>query len=827
MTFLEVAVAAPINHTLTYAPPGDTTVTLQPGLRLLVPLGGRLVTGYLLEILSEAPAVQKIKPVAEVLDETPLFPESFVPFCRWIARYYQYPIGEVIKTALPGGLTRTSGHRIILTPEGHARLLADEVEIRQAEYPWLADLLARDMLTPAVTAGIWRNGKERRVLRQWESKGWIEIKNELVGGTVGVKTETCVELADSVYSEQITNQITTDADAILKPSEKKTLVLYEELAAANGNKPVPRRELAKIYPGARNALKSLEQKGIIRFREQRVYRDPFGELPSFFPPPEKLTDEQAAALDRLVPAVEQKKYRPFLLHGVTGSGKTEIYLQAAAACLAMQRGVLVLVPEIALTTQLEGHFLSRFGDAVALLHSGLSVGERFDQWQRILRGEALIVIGARSAVFAPLADPGLIIVDEEHEGAYKQEDGLRYQARDLAVLRASLANATVVLGSATPSVASYQHAQNGKYELLSLAYRVENRPLPEVKIVDLRTVKTVSGQPPFFSPELVVELRGALKNHEQSLVFLNRRGYANLMLCRQCGHTVQCRNCNVSLTLHMERRLLICHYCGHSQKSAAVCPNCGSGDMAGMGVGTERLESELRRLFPKAVIARLDRDTCTKRKDYLTVLKDMYQGKTDILLGTQMIAKGHHFPGVTLVGIVWADAGLGLPDFRAGERTFQLISQVSGRAGRGAKPGRVIVQTHTPDHYSVVMARDNDYSGFFEKEMGLRRTFGFPPCARLINLKIEGQEEGEVRKVAGLLAREGKKIAAGQHLVEILGPAPAPLAKIKGKHRWQVILKGENLESLHSLTGRLLRDSEKGLPRGVKVSADIDPENML
>jgi primosomal protein N' (replication factor Y) len=530
----------------------------------------------------------------------------------------------------------------------------------------------------------------------------------------------------------------------------------------------------------------------------------------------------------LQPAIAAGNFSPFLLHGITGSGKTEIYLQAARQTLATGRGVLVMVPEIALTTQLEAHFISRFGEQVALLHSGLSQGERFDQWQRIVNNEARIVIGARSAIFAPLADPGLIIVDEEHDGAYKQEDGLRYQGRDLAILRGTLARATVILGSATPSVISYQHALNGKYQLLHMAHRVEEKELPRVEIVNLQAIKTVSGQPPLFSMELIQALRQNLAAGDQSLIFLNRRGFASLMLCRDCGLAVRCPSCQVSLTMHKGSKKLLCHYCGHTVRGETSCEQCHSTNLVPIGFGTERLEAELRKRFPKARIARLDRDTSLNRKDLLAILKGVHDREIDILIGTQMIAKGHHFPHVTLVGVVLADTGLGLPDFRAGERTFQLLTQVTGRAGRGDKPGLVIIQSLNPDHYSIATARLHDYRSMFDREIELRRALRFPPFSRLINLRIEGEQENQVKKCALALAERARQLAKTHPSVAVLGPAPAPLAKLHGRFRWQLLLKSANIGALHGCaTALLTAHKASAAGNSIKLSLDVDPENML
>jgi len=810
--YLEVAVAAPLPHSLTYAAPKQGGA-LHPGQRLLVPLSGRMITGYLLALTAEKPEAG-LRAIAEILDPQPVFPENMVPFFRWVARYYHHPIGEVIKGALPGGLTSQSGRELRLTEKGWRHFTELEPQAGDQQ-PWLAELLRKKQLGASAMRKLFR-GKERRLIEQWAAEGLLTIEEIISGESVGQKRETCVFLAPAA---------TLPDEKSLKASELKTLALIRE-RTAHPEQGVPRRELARLYSGARKALSSLAEKGFLLMREQPVYRDPFGETPPFFPKPAQLTSAQEEALARLAPAIEAKKYAPFLLHGITGSGKTEVYLRAAELSLAQNRSVLVLVPEIALATQLEGHFLSRFGEKVALLHSGLSKGERFDQWQRVLSGAARIVIGARSAVFAPLADPGLIIVDEEHDGAYKQEDGLRYQGRDLALLRASQLGAVVLLGSATPALTSYQHALNGKYTLLNLPGRIESRPLPQVEIVDLQKVNTISGRPPLFSPQLRQGLRETLARGEQSLVFLNRRGFASSMLCGDCGHAVHCPHCQISLTLHKGRGELVCHYCGHSSTSKTVCSNCRSLNIVAVGFGTERIEEELTGLFPAARIARLDRDTTTNRRDFLRILKAVHQREVDILIGTQMITKGHHFPHVTLVGIVWADAGLGIPDYKAGERTFQLLTQVTGRAGRGEQPGRVIVQTHQPSHYSVITARNHDYSGLFSKEISLRRSLGYPPFSRLINLLFEGEQEEAVKKRAMSLAAKGKLLLRHLKQTTILGPAPSPLPRLRGKFRWQLLLKGPDLEELHSLCASLEQE-QANLGGAVKLSVDVDPENML
>ncbi len=812
MDYLVVAVAAPLFETLTYAPLGSKVPSV--GARVLVPLGRRRITGYVVGTTPEVDTKYTIRPILDILDKEPLFGPDMVPFFKWVADYYQYPIGEVIKTALPGGLTSQSGRTITLTDKGHAELPSVLSSPPAGAGSWFPKLIEKGQLSRSACTSIWRS-KGKKLLLDWQDQGLVIISEVLSSATTKVKTEVCLHL----------NELPPDVS--LKKSEEKTLNLIKE-QHSNNRAVVSRRDITKIYSGAGKAINSLAEQGILTLKDEQVYRDPFGEQPLFYPRPDTLTPEQEAVLEQILPKVKEQSFVPFLIHGVTGCGKTEVYLQAAETALAQGRSVLVLVPEIALATQIEGHFFSRFGGKIALLHSGLSSGERFDQWQKIARGEAQIVIGARSAIFAPLVNLGLIIVDEEHDPAYKQDDNLRYNARDLAVLRGRENKAVVLLGSATPAVTSYYNGLNDKFTILTLQKRIFDRPLPEVEIIDLKKVPTVTEQSPLFSPNLRRALQDNFSKGDQSLVFLNRRGFANLLLCQDCGHSITCPHCEVTLTLHKQKQRLICHYCAYQAASAALCPHCRSARVKECGFGTERIEEELQAMVPKATIARLDRDTTSAgRKDFINILKNVRNRETDILVGTQMITKGHHFPHVTLVGIIWADTGLSLPDYKAGERTFQLLSQVTGRAGRGDKPGKVIIQTFQPDHYAVVAAREHDYQSFYDREISLRHALSYPPYSRLVNIKFSGEKEGLVLQAAqecALMARKNKA-AAG---VEILGPAPAPLSKLRNRYRFQLLLKGQHQPTLAGLA-HFLRNNPPTHIRSnkVRMTLDIDPDSML
>jgi primosomal protein N' (replication factor Y) (superfamily II helicase) len=838
MNMYEVAVVAPIRKTLTYARPEGEGAGFEilPGQRVLVPLGRRLVTGYVLAAVDGeevSAAGHEIKPIAELLDPAPLFPQGLIPFFRWVANYYHHPLGEVIRTALPGGLTAGSGRKIILTEAGREAIGSLDLLPGGGDAGWMERLLAGGELSPGTVARLWREPALRRTFLHWREQGWIRIEAEVIHKRFKEKRQTRVKMDPARYAELQKaagsggQDLSASIDVLLpglKKSEHKTLALLFALSRDAGGGPVARSEITRRYPGAGKALGELGRKNIVSLEDCRVYRDPFGRQSLFFPQPENLSEEQETVLGELFQAMGQGIFQPFLLHGITGCGKTEVYLRGAEKALADGKSVLVLAPEIALASQLEGHFYCRFGENLALLHSSLSAGERHDQWQRIASGQAKVVIGARSAVFAPLDNLGLVIVDEEHEPAYKQEDGLRYNGRDLAVLRARFAGCPVILGSATPSVTSYCHALSGKYRLLLMRRRIHDRCLPEVRIVNLAESRTARPDL-FFSDQLIRALWDNMEKRQQSLLFVNRRGFASFMMCRDCCHIVQCRHCQVSLTMHRQIGRLVCHYCGYSLPARIICPSCGSAKVEGSGLGSERIEQEVRQLIPHARVARLDSDAVSSRRKYIEILRAVHQGDIDILVGTQMIAKGLHFPNMTLVGVVWADSGLGMPDFRASERTFQLLAQVTGRAGRGDHPGQVIIQTYQPDHYAVLCAQQHDYEGLYNREAALRRDLHYPPFSRMVNIRFSAVDEQKVRECANTIGDFLRK-RAGQE-VEVMGPAPAPLVRIKDKIRWQLMLKSSRLPRLHELCEELTANYGRLCSAGITLALDIDPENMM
>ena len=839
MTLYEVAVAAPVDQTLTYGHPADQKDAIPVGSCVLVPLGRRRVTGYVLDafpLTTDKQPEFKLKPILDVFAPAPFFPAFLIPLYRWISSYYHHPLGEVIKTAIPLAPSAKSGYRVkvidIATLKLHQFSPATSFF---CELSWFKTLLQDHELQPAQVVKIRQDKAQNKHLQTLIKDGSIELVPELIASQVKAKQETVYGLAPTFFQNtslaatvDLANLQPEDDQRlakILKPSEKKTLTLFLHEYLKTGSKPVARKILLTLYPNCSKALSSLCEEGILCKHHQRVYRDPFGDTIIATPQSLSLTAEQEKALQEIKPSIVAGEFKPFLLFGVTGCGKTEVYLQAAETALQHGKTALVLVPEIALASQLEAQFYSRFGDQLALFHSGLSQGERLDQWQRVRDGAAKVVLGARSAVFAPMDNLGIVIVDEEHEPAYKQDEGPRYHGRDVAVMRAKLSSCPIILGSATPSVTSYNNTVKEKYRLLTITKRVQEKPLPTVAVVDLSTQKRAR-RDLFFSDTLIREIGNTLDNNQQALLFVNRRGFSSTMLCRDCGHILQCRHCQVSLTYHRSKGRLLCHYCGFSMSSQVICPSCRSQNIAGVGIGAERIEEEAKQLFPAARVARLDSDVAVKRKKYLSILQAVKNREIDILVGTQMIAKGLHFPNITLVGVIWADAGFAIPDYKAGERTFSLLSQVTGRAGRGDQPGKVIIQTNQPQHYAIRYAQDHDYTALYEQEIATRSPMGFPPFSRMINIKFSGVDETKVEKAA----RKTSAFIQGdckQHKIDVLGPSPSPVGKIKDKFRWQLLLKGTSAQALHNACSRILDEKRALCPQNVRMVVDVDPENMM
>lgn len=608
--------------------------------------------------------------------------------------------------------------------------------------------------------------------------------------------------------------------------EKTTDAQQRVLNALRENGSMALQALIKEAAVGAATVSSLEKKGLVEIFDEAVRRDPMAHTAALPVEEFTLTTAQSSVLEKICEQVDTDTYGAFLLHGVTGSGKTEIYIRAMRAALERGRSAMMLVPEIALTPVFSQRLRSHFGDRVAIFHSSLQRGERFDEWTRVKKGDARVVIGTRSAVFAPVQNLGLIVVDEEHESTYRQQESPYYNARDTAIVRAQKESATVVLGSATPSLESFHNARAGKYRLLTLPERIAARPMATARIIDMRNVFVRHGKPRVFSDELLEAIQETYERREQSIILLNRRGYSSFILCRSCGETIQCPNCDVTLTYHRSERVIVCHYCNHRKGVPKVCPSCGKKYIYYVGEGTEQLEEMLTQLFPALRVARIDRDTTARRRVFEQSLSDFSAGKIDTLVGTQMLAKGHDFPNVTLVGVVSVDAGLALPDFRSAERTFQLITQVAGRAGRGDRPGKVLIQTYHPYHYALRHACAQDYEGFYNEEIHYRQNHSYPPFVALGSLLVHGPDLGRVR-ADSLELRKQLDAANEGRKCRILGPAPAPLSRLKGEHRFQLLLKARSRRHLREVADAALKSvSENGVNLR-SVNLEIDPVSIM
>jgi len=813
---IEVAVALPLQHTLTYSVPPALRGRADCGKRVLIPFGRpsasfgqRKITGYILGPAASVPDTAAIKPVIEILDDTPLFPPAMLPLFKWTSDYYLRSIGEVIQCALPGSLTLADQVTFAITESGRA--LLRDARAGALELAVLDQLQKQALSSRQLSRRLGRR-VPAALLRGMARNGLVAARRRLKSGTVRPLMQRMVTLVKSDIPE--------DRFA----ARRREII---DLLAQCGS--LPLKTLKQCLPGLAGYLPFLEKHGVIEVQKKPVYRDPFGESIAPDTPPH-LTDEQQAAFNTLKEAFG-KGFCAFLLAGVTGSGKTEIYLRLAAEVMAAGATVLVLVPEIALISQMERRFRARFGERVALLHSGLSAGERYDQWRRIVRHEVAIAVGTRSAVFAPFDNLGLVVVDEEHDSSYKEQRGLLYNARDLSVVRAKLAQATVLLGSATPCMQSLYNARQGKFRLLRLTRRVAQRPLPHIETVDLRRKSSSRSADHMISPRLKTAIATTLAHHQQVLLFLNRRGFAGFPVCSACGRPVRCKNCDISLTLHRAAGVYKCHYCGLTRPAAIYCEACGSAAIKPLGLGTEKIESAVKSLFPAATVARMDADTTAARGSLVRILKGLRNGRIDILIGTQMVAKGHDFPNITLVGIICADLTLNFPDFRAAERTFQLLAQVAGRTGRGTSPGRVILQTFNPEHFSIAAARKQDVDLFYDTEIVFRTQLGYPPTARMVQLRISGRDARKTRLSAAHIGDGCRKLLRQPEFdgqITVLGPIESPLARLANRYRWQILLCGPRTRALHRFTRRLIFDKgSTRLAAGTRLEVDVDPVFMM
>lgn len=829
---VDVALPLPIFRTFTYEVPG----ALPPvGSRVLVPFRRKERIGWVVGP-GEGGTIRGLRPVLSVLDDQPTVSPDLLALCRWMSAYYVSPLGITLRAALPSVLSDVSRDYVSLTAVAEEGGAFESADVRPRERRVLAALQGREAPQRVAT------------LRKTLGMGslWPEIRS-LTGRRL-LHHETVPPPPPPVRTRRMV-RITRHLETLAERDEvfgraKRQAEAYAFLEAAGGT-----AELATLTGTegfSRSVVGGLEEKSLVEVVDEEEFRDPFSDVPAATPPDLTPTADQRAALDAMVAALDEERPAPFLLQGITGSGKTLVYIELLREVLARGRTAIVLVPEISLTPQTVSRFRAHFGDRVAVLHSGLSDGERYDAWRMLRSGERTIAVGARSALFAPLDDLGAVVVDEEHDGSYKQSEAPRYHARDLAVMRAHHHGAVCVLGSATPSLESWDNVRRGKFRRLLLPERVGGGRLPTVHVVDLRKGRRGGGAEKdgaaserhgerggrVLSEDLVSAVDLRLRRQEQVILLLNRRGYSSFVQCRECGEVEQCENCSISLTYHRVTQKIVCHHCRFEAPAPSRCPRCGGQDLSFRGLGTEQVERVTAETFPGARIVRMDVDTTSGKWAHQRILERVERHEVDILLGTQMIAKGLDFPRVTLVGVVNADVGIHLPDFRASERTFQLLSQVAGRAGRSALGGEVHIQTSLPEHYAVRSAVNHDFEAFATREWEERERPSYPPHVRLVNVIVSSPDQRLAAETAADAARWLRTVVARWKRanaatdVELVGPAPAPIERLHGRWRWHFFLRADKPRSLGDVTRVLAEDFP--LPSGdVRLAIDRDPVALL
>ncbi|MGM9920533.1 MAG: primosomal protein N' [Bhargavaea sp.] len=791
--------AHPVDRPFDYAVPEGLANVIEPGARVRVPFGNRKVLGFVtgLKEESDVPAA-RLKPVDELLDPEPVLTQEMLQLADWMKRTTLCFEIDALQVMLPSAL--------------------------RAKYEKVVHVLEPEKLDGDV-AGIARNRRAVAV-KEFGERLLPVLKRLAADGAISI--ETAVRQRTNIKKEKVLHIGEADRLREIRESLPKSASRQAELIdwmETHIGMSVPSKDVMEATGTTRATLKALVGKGAARETEEEVYRKPeTGLMPESGGLPGPLTEEQATAVGEIGKAVAEERDETFLLHGVTGSGKTEVYMQVIRQVLDLGKEAIVLVPEISLTPQITSRFKRRFGPLVAVMHSGLSAGEKYDEWRKVQRGEVKVVVGARSAVFAPFRNLGVIVLDEEHESSYKQEDSPRYHARDVAIRRSQEHGCPVILGSATPSLESYARAHKGVYSLLTLTERAKKQPLPEVEIVDMRE-ELKNGNRSMFSVALAEAIRDRLEKGEQTVLFLNRRGYSSFVLCRDCGTSVQCPNCDISLTYHRATERLQCHYCGHEEPVPLTCPECGSEHIRFFGTGTQKVQEELHRLLPEARVLRMDVDTTRQKGAHERLLRQFGDGGADILLGTQMIAKGLDFPNITLVGVLSADTMLRLSDFRAAEKTFQLLTQVSGRAGRHEKEGEVIVQTYAPEHYAVELAKDQAYEPFYAIEMGNRKRYSYPPFFFVTLIQFSHEDLMKVSETAGNAVRylSGK---LGPDTV-IIGPTAAEVARVNNRYRYQCLIKYKKEPKLAGVLTDLVKIYRSSwMKEGILMSIDMNPSTI-
>ncbi len=813
--YAEVALPMPVDHPFTYRVPPSLHARVALGMRALVPFQKGHETGYIVGLAQET-SLDQVRDLVDLPDEKPVFSKELLDLTQWLADYYCCSWGEALQSAIPAGIQVRTRKRYVLQLD---QITSGRFTERQRKV--IAELHRRGPLTEGQLAKAIGRKALSNTLHSLVARGILRAEALAPEASVSLRTETYVRLLEDHIPPP-------DDLARMQRRAPRQAAVYLDLL--HGEPECLASRLYEKHQVDASILRALEKKGLVERIERESYRLPHFEEDSGSSLKHVLNEEQQAAYAAMTEAMTGQRFQTFLLRGITGSGKTEVYLQAIEHALALGRNAIILVPEISLTPQTVGRFKARFKTDIAVLHSGLGAGERYDEWRRAQRGEVRIVVGARSAIFAPLPNLGIIVVDEEHDTSYKQGEVPRYHARDVAIMRANLNHAVCVLGSATPAIESFHNSETGKSMRLELRQRATNAELPAVTLVDMRKETLEAGAEIMLSPQLEQAIGQRVEAGEQALLLLNRRGFSPFVLCPQCGWVAQCRDCQVTLTYHAKGAFLGCHYCNTRRPVPQVCDECGFNPLLYLGVGTQKVENYLLRSFPEARIERMDADTTAGRGGHAKILGRLAAGAIDILIGTQMIAKGHDYPHVTLVGVINADSGLAFPDFRAAEQSFQLLTQVAGRAGRAQRPGEVIVQTYRPHHYAIRAAAQHDYDGFYAREIAEREKAVYPPFRRMANLAVESEDPLLAERSAQQLQRivSERVQALGFRGIEIVGPAPATIRRLKRKYRWNLGILSRSPKRLNKIA-RATREAFPKQARSSKVQLkiDLDPYGLF
>lgn len=819
--YCQVVFPLPFRNAFTYSIPDELQDSVKVGVRVVAPFGKRVLTGFVIDLSETSELKEKIKPIRDVLDEKPIFNKTDLKFYEWISEYYISSLGEALKNSVPYGSEVESKRRIVSDKDFCEKLLNQERKKTSLRAKLLAELSCKEIHGISQLQKDVKNKNIYSLLRSLEKIGAVTLLNEVDKAKVGIKKAKFVKLVkplDSIYSLM---------PEIEKKSPKQVVVLLELISA---KEPVALSELLGKTKTSASTVNSLEKKKVVEIFDkeiERVYSETYKEESKQI----ILSEDQEKVISKIDAAINQNIFETFLLHGVTGSGKTQVYIELAKKVIESGKSVIILVPEISLTPQITSRFFNYFGELTAVLHSRMSMGERYDSWRGIVSGKYTVVIGPRSALFAPLQNIGLIVIDEEHDQSYKQQDITpKYHARDTAIIRAQISKCPIILGSATPSVESMFNALNGKYSLLELKERIDNAKLPKIKLVDVTIERKKKKMDSIFSKELLDEIGERLKKKESVIILQNRRGFATQVFCNDCGEIVTCPDCSVSMVHHINKNILQCHYCGIVQPVPKACPICGSLALKFFGTGTQRVEDELDYYFPDAKIERVDSDSINRKGKLGEILNNFRKGEIDILVGTQMVSKGLDFSNVTLVGVVAAETSLWIPDFRADERTFQLLTQVSGRSGRSEKEGEVIIQTQNPKHFVLQKVLANDYKGFYENEILLREQGEYPPFIRIALIELKDEKEDRARSAAkeffGYLQKNGKGL-------KYTPPTEAIIYRIKGQYRFQILIRSHKK---YDPSGKILRSAilnsfiefnQKSRFKDVKLIIDIDPQTII